>query len=494
MRWLMVTGTVRGVDAASDRERCLLHRLGQGPWTAAAPVPYSGSHRSPGGPTLSIIPPLLCLALLVALPTRATAEVLTGDLDGVHDPAVVRGPDGWYLFGTGAGIPTWWSPDLRRWTRRRPVLPTALPPWAAAIVPGTQFPWAPDLSWWGGRWHLYHSISTFGSQTSAIGLLTSPALGDDARWTDEGVVLTSDTTSPWNAIDPNPVVDEQGVPWLAWGSFWGGIFLQQLDPATGKLAPGTLAHRLATRDPWVSGIEAPYLVRRGDHWYLFAAYGWCCRGTASTYNIRVGRSAAITGPYADDRGRPLLADGGTLVLGGYGDVRGPGHQAVVQDGERWWLVHHWYDAARGGVPTLGLHRLLWRDDGWPVAAPADFEPAPAVPPGRSLRGTWHLEGYEADFLATPASRTLVLRARAGARHPRRGRAWSADGRARGRWEWAHGQMRIALRDRCAGSVMRLALWIDAGARRGAGRDADGTPWRAVHLGSDVGRRRGGPCR
>jgi len=67
--------------------------------------------------------------------------------------------------------------------------------------------WAPDISYFNGRYHLYYALSTFGSRNSAIGLATSPTL-DPAdpkyAWTDEGMVLRSfQDKDDWNAIDPN---------------------------------------------------------------------------------------------------------------------------------------------------------------------------------------------------------------------------------------------------------------------------------------------------
>ena len=184
-------------------------------------------------------------------------------------------------------------------------------------------PWAPDISWFGGRWHLYYAISTFGSRALGHRGRTNTTLDPDApgyRWVDHGpVVMFQDFNSRWNAIDPNVVVDSDGLPWLTWGSFHGGIVLQQLDRRTGKPAAGAPVTQLAERDPWFKGIEAPYLVRRGGYWYLFTSFGFCCRPD-SNYSVRVGRSRHLQGPYVDDRGTPLLAGGGTLVLGGYGTV------------------------------------------------------------------------------------------------------------------------------------------------------------------------------
>ena len=100
------------------------------------------------------------------------------------------------------------------------------------LVPGAVDPWAPDVSFFAGRWHVYYAVSTFGAKRSAIGVATSPTL-DPARcrygWTDEGVVVTSSDTTDYNAIDPNVFIDGAGTPWLDFGSFCGGIKLVRLD-------------------------------------------------------------------------------------------------------------------------------------------------------------------------------------------------------------------------------------------------------------------------
>ena len=53
----------------------------------------------------------------------------------------------------------------------------------------------------------------------------------------EGMVLRSTPgVDDFNAIDPEFVADTDGSAWLAFGSFWGGIKMRRLDPATGKLS------------------------------------------------------------------------------------------------------------------------------------------------------------------------------------------------------------------------------------------------------------------
>jgi arabinan endo-1,5-alpha-L-arabinosidase len=292
----------------------------------------------------------------------------------VHDPVVARSANAYYLFATGAGLPIWRSTDRRHWTPVGKVFDVNLPPWASSTIPGAVAPWAPDVSFFAGRWHVYYAISTFGAKRSAIGVATNPTLDPrdpSYRWTDRGVVVESSDTTDYNAIDPNVVIDD-GHPWLTWGSFWSGIKLAAIDPASGKL-DGAMQH-IASRLVPTWGIEAPFIVRRGEYFYLFVSFDYCCRGSASTYNIRVGRSTSVEGPYVDDVGVPLLLGGGRLVLEGEGTRRGPGHNAVVRDGKAWRLVFHYYDAARDGTASLGILPIDWTGDGWPAVEWSELAP------------------------------------------------------------------------------------------------------------------------
>ena len=340
----------------------------------------------------------LALGALLAAAWAPAARAQTGAVRGVHDPVVAKLDSVYYLFHTGRGIPIRRSTDLRQWDTAGSVFPDTVPRWGRAAVPRAEFPWAPDISFFGGRWHLYYSLSSFASQHSAIGVATNATLDPrrpDYRWVDAGrAVVSSDSArATFNAIDPNVAFDEQGAPWLAWGSFWGGIKLHRLDPATGMFSAadtttyaiaaraGTEA-RVGPRDP--QSIEGPFIVRRDGYYYLLASYDLCCRGPASTYNVRVGRARAITGPYVDANGVALTANGGTVLLAGAGRVRGPGHVAVLADGGQDYLVHHFYDMDARAVPTLQIRPLTWGPDGWPHAG-EPLTPAPPAPPPRAPR-------------------------------------------------------------------------------------------------------------
>ncbi|MGW4966882.1 arabinan endo-1,5-alpha-L-arabinosidase [Nonomuraea sp. NPDC004186] len=284
---------------------------------------------------------------------------VTGDI-GVHDPSVVKRPDGSYLLvHTGDNITIKTSTDRTAWHNAGVVFPGGAP-WTTSYTGGSASLWAPDISYRNGRYYLYYSASTFGSRNSAIFLATSTT-GASGSWANQGMVISTTSSSNYNAIDPNLVVDAQGRWWLSFGSFWTGIKLIQLDPANGKRL-GTSITGLAQRTG-TTAIEAPFIFRHGSYYYLWVSFDACCQGASSTYRIMVGRSTSVTGPYVDRNGVAMTSGGGTQVLAGHGSVHGPGHQAVVPDSDAEVLYYHYY--ADNGAPLLGINLLGYDSAGWP---------------------------------------------------------------------------------------------------------------------------------
>jgi arabinan endo-1,5-alpha-L-arabinosidase len=308
--------------------------------------------------------------LLAALPNTALAEVSYPDplpITGqqiIHDPTVLRLKSGQYVaYSTGGVIGARLSKDLRDWTDAGNAF--AEPPSWWYEYNDTGDPWAPDVSYRAGRYWLYYAVSSWGTNHSAIGVATSPS-GLPGTWTDHGKAFFSETTDTWNAIDP-AIVHADGRLWMSFGSYWTGIRMVELNPRTGRAVTGAPVHHLATRPDAPYAVEGPAILKHGRHYYLFASYDQCCAGMNSTYKIRVGRSTSVTGPYVDSQGKPLLEGGGDLLLVGHGRYVGPGGQSVFRDrGGRDRLAYHYYDAEDEGTPKLGLNRLDWSEDGWPI--------------------------------------------------------------------------------------------------------------------------------
>ena len=299
-----------------------------------------------------------------------------GILAGGADPTIVAtqdadGKPAYYVVATGRGIRLAYSPDLKNWRRVGRVFQESVPAWAKKEVPGSGGIWAPDLSYHNGLYYLYYSVSTFGSQRSVIGLAVNKTLdqtSDEYEWIDRGKVIESfPNQCDFNAIDPALFVDQDGQWYLFFGSFWSGLKVVALDPETGKPKPHATIEAVAARPHHrTHAIEAPFVIRHGDYYYLFVSWDNCCDGADSDYKVMVGRSRKVCGPYVDAEGRAMLDGGGTLVLEGDERWRGPGHNSILTTDRGQWIVHHTYD-----MRNLHAHRILqirtmtWTDDGWP---------------------------------------------------------------------------------------------------------------------------------
>jgi arabinan endo-1,5-alpha-L-arabinosidase len=288
-------------------------------------------------------------AIVLALATIAFA--LDGQI-GIHDPSTVVMCDGkYYTYGTGGSSLV--SDD--GWTWRAG---TALPRRGLA----------PDVIHIGDRYYVYVAANIGGQATkAAVNMIWSKTLdpsSPDYKWEEGGVVASSDGAEDSNAIDPGIFLDPtDGKLWLTYGSYFGYIRLVQLDPKTGKrVNPNDQPHNLAIN------CEASDMMYRDGWYYLLATHGSCCRGADSGYNIRVGRSKKVTGPYLDADGIDMIQGGGKLLIGSGGRVVGAGHFGLLDLGEgvQKFSMHWEADLDRGGASVLDIRPLLWKD-GWPLA-------------------------------------------------------------------------------------------------------------------------------
>lgn len=304
----------------------------------------------------------------------------------VHDPVMARHDGVYYLFATGQGISVWSSTNLTDWEREAPVFDEP-PAWTTVAVPSFKGHfWAPDISYHDGQYYLYYSVSAFGKNTSSIGLATNVTLNpDDPRfeWVDRGKVIQSyPGITNWNAIDPNIVEDDNGTAYMSFGSFWSGLKLVELTPDRASVVGDTLqlptiASRVqAETSPTAIGdqpvnaggnaIEAPFIFRKNNEYYLFASIDYCCRGVNSTYKMIVGRAKQPTGPFLDRKGVSLAEGGGTLLLAGDERWHGVGHNSAYTFDGVDYLIFHGYDGNDNGVSKLRIERLTWDADGWPI--------------------------------------------------------------------------------------------------------------------------------
>ena len=299
--------------------------------------------------------------------------------------------------------------------------------------------WAPDVIYNKklGKYCMYLSINGDGWYSSII-MLTADNIagpyryqapvvmsgfrsGDSYKSTDLEIVLGEQASLPeryaptdnygnhWpNAIDPCVFYDETGKLWMSYGSWSGGIFMLELDEATGLRNYDVTYAESETSDPYfgkkiagghyVSG-EASYIEYIGGYYFLFMTYGGL--EAAGGYQMRVFRSLNPDGPYVDSKGSSALYDSyqlnfgagandgnrgvnifgaysnwGNLLTGGANETSGEraqGHNSIIAapDG-RTYLVYHTRFQDWGEGHQVRVHQVYQNEEGWLVAAPFEY--------------------------------------------------------------------------------------------------------------------------
>jgi len=322
-----------------------------------------------------------------SFPELPSADPLTGNISPIHDPSIIMQGVTYYSFTTDpGGLTTGYlaircSQDKISWATcgtpgHGDHVFDQIPSWVQAAVPAVSSLWAPDISFFNGQYHLYYAGSTFGSNQSVIGLATNVTLDPSNQayqWVDQGEVLASTSGDNFNAIDPNILVDSNGNVWLTYGSFWSGIFQQQIDPATGKPISGQMPINLAARPAIQSDpIEGASLLQHGSFYYLFVSFDFCCQSNPanSNYKIAVGRSPNPNGPFADMSGTAMLQGGGTILMTGNSSTwNAPGGQTPYLDpgSNTDVIAFHALNLQQNGLDYLWITPLTWSAD-WPTVS------------------------------------------------------------------------------------------------------------------------------
>ncbi len=273
---------------------------------------------------------------------------LEGDII-IHDPSTIVQCDGkFYTYGTGGTCLV--SKD--GWTWRRGMAPS-------------RRGMAPDIIKLGDRYYQYISSNPAPQPHSEIHMISSRSLdpeSPDYGWTEGGLINKTDGVEFCNGIDPGLFLDPvDGKLWMVFGSYFGYIRIVELDPKTGQRVDDRYANIAIN-------CEASIMIYHEGWYYLLATHGSCCRGADSGYNIRVGRSRKVTGPFLDNMGIDMLQGGGKLFVGSGGRLIGPGHFGLINPGEgiQKFSCHYEADLDRGGASVMDIRPLLWKD-GWPEA-------------------------------------------------------------------------------------------------------------------------------
>jgi arabinan endo-1,5-alpha-L-arabinosidase len=317
-----------------------------------------------------------------------TNPVLDSDFP---DPAVILAPDGFYYAyatqtlreGEWISIQVARSADLVHWEHLGDALPEK-PAWART----TQDFWAPSVIYDGSTYFMYYSATPDVCQKPehghalAVATSTSPA----GPFVDMGKPFLQG--NGFEYIDPMAYDDPvTGKRLLYWGSGFQPIKVQELAEDRMSFAPGSEPTDLIWPNPKKGAfprlVEASWLIRHDEHYYLFYSGDNCC-GPDAEYGVMVARSTSATGPFEtleQAKGVPH-----SLMLFKSERWLAPGHNTIVTDkaGDVW-IVYHAIDVNRprqrqedeiNSRRILLIDRIDWKD-GWPYVGTPSDEPKPA---------------------------------------------------------------------------------------------------------------------
>lgn len=299
---------------------------------------------------------------LMCVLTAVTAGAQVGN-PYIHDPSTIAECDGrYYTFGTGGGGLV--SDDGWVWRSAEEMQPGSR---TSVLRPGGGA--APDVLKLGSRYLCIYGATGGGLGGGHNGRIltmwneTLDLQSPRFKWSEPVVVASSDGMEDQDAIDPGLLLDPTtGRLWCSYGTYFGSIRLIELDPNTGARVNPAFEKDIAI------DCEATDLIWRDGWYYLLGTHGTCCDGVNSTYNIVVGRSRSVEGPYLDNVGRDMLCGGGRMVIAASGRMVGAGHfgRTVVDEGVELMSCHFEADMDRSGRSVLAIRPLLWKN-GWPVA-------------------------------------------------------------------------------------------------------------------------------
>lgn len=271
----------------------------------------------------------------------------------IHDPSTIAECEGkYYTFGTGGGGLI--SEDGWTWN-------------GGADRPGGGA--APDVIKIGDRYLCIYGATGGGLGGGHSGRIltmwnkTLDPKSPDFKWTTAVEVCSSDGMEDQDAIDPGVLLDPTtGRLWVSYGTYFGTIRLIELDPKTSFRVSGNKEKDIAI------DCEATDLIYRNGWYYLLGTHGTCCDGVNSTYNIVVGRSRSVEGPYIDNVGRDMYHGGGRMVVAAGDRKTGAGHfgRTIIDEGVEVTSFHWEADFDQGGRSVLAIRPLLWKND-WPYA-------------------------------------------------------------------------------------------------------------------------------
>ncbi len=218
---------------------------------------------------------------------------------------------------------------------------------------------------------------------NAIRLFVSPTA--EGPYRERGVVLTVAKGEDAIAACPFPFHDPVSKEhYLAYGRD-GAIYVLHLNPRNGMAYETGLGTCVARRPSWCRALCSPRIVynEKTEYYYLLLTYG-----DESDANLRVGRSKRVTGPYLDAMGRTLTdvddfeGKVGTMLMTGYrfddhAGCAAPMDGQLFRARELGWMLSLTAVCGKSSASNeagriLQIRRVIWTEDGWPVASPEPY--------------------------------------------------------------------------------------------------------------------------
>ncbi len=399
--------------------------------------------------------------LISAVPQTANAE---NARVSVHDPSIVKLEEGGYfIIGSHLGAAS--SPDMKNWySAANSHLGSTRTTFFSNIYTDLAVPekwsnttsgynlagnmWAPDIIYNKdmGKYCMYLSVNGQVWNSSIVLCTSDKAEGpykyqgtivysgftnnavNNVNDTDVPKVLGKDpdisrylTNGSWNAaygtnaIDPAVFYDENGQLHMVYGSWFGGIYMLELDEKTGlrdynvkyetkanvsdaymgrKAAGGNYA---SGEGPYIEYMKAPGSSK--GYYYLFISYGFF--NSNGGYNMRIFRSENPEGPFVDQNGNSAIYPRGGDNIGGTTGERlmsnyqwacnnrpfkAQGHNSALMDDDgRLYVIYHTKFDDNWGAHEVRVHQMIMNEDGWPTAAPYEFTGESLSEKGHSMK-------------------------------------------------------------------------------------------------------------
>ena len=318
--------------------------------------------------------PIIGLLIFISLNSHAQQRDVNKILENnglkgqlyVHDPVMIKQGDTYYVFSTGITVKT--SKDRINWMNAGSVFgrDSIKFSWWHDDIKEKIGLWAPDIHYSNGKYQLYYSVSAWMNFNSSVGLATNTTLDpkDPAyKWVDQGQVISFKNGGEGvNVIDPNIFIDKDKKKYLIYGSYKAGLRLVELDYQTGKLKKDPPDLTTIT----TSLGEGSFIIKGPKYYYVFASRGRCCAGDSSTYQIVIGRSLTVKGPYLNKEGESWVDNKYSLFLAGDSAEHGRGHNGFFTEHDTTFIVYHAYTHSAGGASLLNIKPMFIDKDGWPT--------------------------------------------------------------------------------------------------------------------------------